>query len=204
MRNDHAWDAGQFEAREVERNRPQRLAGDVHEMAARHVLRLARAGDEDLPGAGIYVEHRDLRRLDAAGRRRNREQHGTAARQVVRPEVIGLPALAIGPRQHLRRATRGRHTLQTGLERSCRDENAVVIAPGGAAARTVEARYLARRPARECNLAEGETPAVVPETAQGAYLEVADPLPVGRGKRILWQPSSRQRRGLELIEAAHE
>ena len=75
---------------QVERHRVQRAGRRVDEMAARHVVGVTAAAHEDLPYPGLEIQDGDLRGIEAAGQRGDREQHGAAARQHLGPEVIGF------------------------------------------------------------------------------------------------------------------
>jgi hypothetical protein len=48
-------------------------------MAARHIVGVTAAPHEDLPRAGLQIQNGHLRGIEAAGHRRDREQHGPAA-----------------------------------------------------------------------------------------------------------------------------
>ena len=102
-------------------------------MPRRHVVRVAAATDEHLRRAGLQIQHRDLRVLDAAAGRSDREEHRFATRQELGPEVIAFPALAIGLREHGGLASCRGHALQTCRRRARREDDGPVRSPRGAA-----------------------------------------------------------------------
>ena len=187
--------ADHFQAIQVERDGTQRAGRGVHQMPARHELRLAAAPQQRLLSAGSQVEDRHLRRLDPSLRRRDRKQHRPAAGQELRPEVIAFPALAVWCRQDRRFAAGGRHALEAGRRQGCRKNDAAVVTPGGPSALTVEAADGKHRSARDVHLLESDG---------GTDVDEADPLPIRRKERGLRRAQSDERRWLELIQCAHE
>ena len=114
LRDDRHRRAARLQTGQVERHRPQRAGRRVDEMAARHVVGVTAAAHEDRARPGLQVQDRHLRGIEAARHRRDREQHGPAARQQLRPEVIGFALRAVGPREDRRRPARRRDPLQAG------------------------------------------------------------------------------------------
>ena len=125
---------------EVEGDGPQRAAGDVDEMTARHVLGLTAAAQHGLPACPIaQIQHRDLRRVHAARDGDDREEDGLAAGQYLRPQVIGFRHGRGRARSAPRARRRRRDPQQPGRRRRGGDDDRVVVAPRGAAAGAIEA-----------------------------------------------------------------
>ena len=166
--------ADHLQAIKVERDGTQRAGRCVHQMPTRHKLRLTAAPQQRLLRAGSQVEDRYLRRLDPSGHRSDRKQHGLAARQELRPEVIDFPPLAVWCRQDRRFATSRRHALEARRRQGCCKNDAAVVTPHRATALAVKAADREDRSTRDRHLLESHG---------GTDVDEADPLPIGREER---------------------
>ena len=186
--------AGRLQALEVERHGAQRAGRDVHEMAARHVVRLAAAPHQDLLCAGPQVEDGHLRGIDAARRRGDRKQNGLAARQELRPEVIAFPTLAVWFREDRRLAAGRRHAL----EACCRRAVAKMMLSSSP---QVAPRLAPSRPQRG-RAGPPLMATFLSVTGPGSTKPIHCPSGDENGARGV--PERRERRRLELIQCAHE
>ena len=75
---------------------PRRTRRGVYQVSTLHIAGAVTALEHRAPGAGGKVQDGDLRDVEAALRRGNREQHIAAARQPHWIHVIGFAALGIG------------------------------------------------------------------------------------------------------------
>ena len=162
-------------------------------MPARHVACVAAASNQHGLRAGPEIEDRDLRLVESAGRGGDREQHGLAARQDLRPEMVVFAARPIRPRQHGRLAACDGDSLQARRPNVGREDDRTVRAPARTDGCAVGATERDRRAAGDCDLLQ-----------RGDSIEEADPLAVRRDERPIRHAEPGERRGVELIERAHE
>ena len=114
---------------EVEGHGAQGPGDAVDQMPRRHVVSVTAATNEHLRHAGPQIQHRDLRVVEAAGGRIDREEDRAASSQELGPEMIAVSALAIGLRDHSGLATSRRHALQACHCRGGREDNGPVRLP---------------------------------------------------------------------------
>ena len=164
-------------------------------MAARHIACVAAAPNQHGLRAGAEIEDRDLRLVEAAGRGGDRVQHGLPARQYLRPEMVGFAARPVRPSQHGRRAACGGDPLQARRHIGGSEDDRAVRAPARAAGCAVGAAEDDRWTAGDRDLLQ---------CGRGGSIEDADPLAVRRDERSKRRAEPAERRGVELIERAHE
>ena len=161
-------------------------------MPARHVAPKTAAAHEDRAGSRLQIQNRHLRGIESAPERHDREEHRAAARQPLRPDVVGFALRRVGPREHGRRSTRGRDTLQSGRGIAGGRDDRVIRSPCRASRRAIETCQRERRSARHRHLLQRTT------------LHEPDPLAVGGDERLAQFSGGEHHRGLEGIKRTDE